>query len=155
MSAAAAGVQPDAFPIPLLRPGTTHLVQPHRRHDPSAPRPGAGELGRDQPDSADDWHAHFRDGAVLADVVPASAARFARAVAMPNLSPPVTATGAALAYRDRILAAAPPGAAFEPLMTLYLTDDTGAGEVRRAAASGRCSGSSFTRPGRRRTPRTG
>ena len=60
----------------------------------------------------DDWHAHFRDGAVLADVVPASAARFARAVAMPNLLPPVTTTGAALAYRDRILAAAPPGAVF-------------------------------------------
>ena len=84
----------------------------------------------------DDWHVHFRDGAVLADVVPASAARFARAVAMPNLSPPVTTTGAALAYRDRILAAAPPGARFEPLMTLYLTDETGADEIRRAAASG-------------------
>ena len=88
----------------------------------------------------DDWHAHFRDGAVLADVTPASAARFARAVAMPNLSPPVTTTGAALAYRDRILAAAPSGASFEPLMTLYLTDDTGAGEIRRAAASGKVLG---------------
>ena len=88
----------------------------------------------------DDWHAHFRDGAVLADVVPASAARFARAVAMPNLLPPVTTTGAALAYRDRILAAVPPGAVFEPLMTLYLTDDTGADEIRRATASGRIIG---------------
>ena len=88
----------------------------------------------------DDWHAHFRDGAVLADVVPASAARFARAVAMPNLSPPVTTTAAALAYRDRILAAIPRGASFEPLMTLYLTDDTGADEIRRAAASGRVLG---------------
>ena len=88
----------------------------------------------------DDWHAHFRDGAVLADVVPASAARFARAVAMPNLLPPVTTTGAALAYRDRILAAAPPGASFEPLMTLYLTDDTGADEIRRAAAGGKVIG---------------
>ena len=88
----------------------------------------------------DDWHAHFRDGSVLADVVPASAARFARAVAMPNLSPPVTTTTAALAYRDRILAAVPPGASFEPLMTLYLTDETGAGEIRRAAASGRVIG---------------
>ena len=56
----------------------------------------------------DDWHAHFRDGSILADVVPASAARFGRAVAMPNLSPPVTTTAAALAYRDRILAALPP-----------------------------------------------
>jgi len=87
----------------------------------------------------DDWHAHFRDGAVLADVVPASAARFARAVAMPNLSP-VTTTAAALAYRDRILAAVPADASFEPLMTLYLTDETGAGEIRRAAASGRVLG---------------
>ena len=95
------------------------------------------EVGLIRPD---DWHAHFRDGAVLADVVPASAARFARAVAMPNLLPPVTTTGAALAYRDRILAAAPRGAAFEPLMTLYLTDDTGADEVRRAAASGKVIG---------------
>ena len=88
----------------------------------------------------DDWHAHFRDGAILADVVPASAARFARAVAMPNLSPPVTTTAAALAYRDRILAAVPPGVSFEPLMTLYLTDETGADEIRRAAASGRVLG---------------
>ena len=83
----------------------------------------------------DDWHAHFRDGAVLADVVPAVAARFARAVAMPNLSPPVTTTAQALAYRKRVLAAVPSGASFEPLMTLYLTDETSAGEIRRAAAS--------------------
>ena len=88
----------------------------------------------------DDWHAHFRDGAVLRHVVPASAARFARAVAMPNLVPPVTTTRAALAYRDRILAAVPPGRAFEPLMTLYLTDDTAAEEIRRAAASGKVLG---------------
>ena len=88
----------------------------------------------------DDWHAHFRDGAVLADVVPATVRRFARAVAMPNLSPPVTTTAAALAYRDRILAAVPPGVSFEPLMTLYLTDETGAEEIRRAAASGRVLG---------------
>ena len=88
----------------------------------------------------DDWHAHFRDGAVLADVVPATVRRFARAVVMPNLSPPVTTTAAALAYRDRILAAVPPGAAFEPLMTLYLTDETGAEEIRRAAANGRVLG---------------
>ena len=88
----------------------------------------------------DDWHAHFRDGAVLADVVPASAARFARAVAMPNLVPPVTTTAQALAYRDRILAAAPRGSGFEPLMTLYLTDDTRAEEIRRAAASRRVLG---------------
>ena len=109
---------------------------------------GVHEIGSTPPDALDeirlirpdDWHAHFRDGAVLADVVPASAARFARAVAMPNLSPPVTTTKAALAYRDRILAAAPPGASFEPLMTLYLTDDTGADEIRRAAAGGKVIG---------------
>ena len=88
----------------------------------------------------DDWHAHFRDGAVLADVVPATAARFARAVTMPNLSPPVTTTAHALAYRERVLAAVPPGASFEPLMTLYLTDDTSADEIRRAAACGRVLG---------------
>ena len=88
----------------------------------------------------DDWHAHFRDGAVLADVVPATAARFARAVTMPNLSPPVTTTTHALAYRDRVLAAVPPGVSFEPLMTLYLTDDTSAEEIRRAAASGKVLG---------------
>ena len=92
----------------------------------------------------DDWHAHFRDGAVLADVVPATAARFARAVTMPNLSPPVTTTAQALAYRERVLAAVPPGtspgASFEPLMTLYLTDDTSADEIRRAAASGKVLG---------------
>ena len=94
----------------------------------------------------DDWHAHFRDGAVLADVVPATAARFARAVTMPNLSPPVTTTAQALAYRERVLAAVPvppgtsPGASFEPLMTLYLTDDTSADEIRRASASGKVLG---------------
>ena len=95
------------------------------------------EIGLIRPD---DWHAHFRDGAVLADVVPASAKRFARAVAMPNLASPVTTTAAALAYRERILAAVPPGASFEPLMTLYLTDETGADEIRRAAASRRVLG---------------
>ena len=88
----------------------------------------------------DDWHAHLRDGAVLADIVPASAERFARAVAMPNLAPPVTTTDMALAYRERILAVVPRGASFEPLMTLYLTDGTGADEIRRAAASGRVLG---------------
>ena len=88
----------------------------------------------------DDWHAHLRDGAVLADIVPASTERFARAVAMPNLAPPVTTTDMALAYRERILAVVPRGASFEPLMTLYLTDGTGADEIRRAAASGRVLG---------------
>jgi dihydroorotase len=84
----------------------------------------------------DDWHLHLRDGAALAAVLPFSAARFARAIVMPNLSPAVTTTAQALAYRRRILAALPPGVAFEPLMTLYLTDDTPAAEVERARASG-------------------
>jgi dihydroorotase len=88
----------------------------------------------------DDWHLHLRDGAILAAVLPHTAARFARAVVMPNLVPPVTTTAAALAYRERILAALPEGMRFEPLMTLYLTDNTPAEEIRRAAASGRIIG---------------
>jgi len=88
----------------------------------------------------DDWHLHLRDGAFLAAVLPHTAARFARAVVMPNLSPPVTSTAAALAYRERILAALPAGMNFEPLMTLYLTDNTPAEEIRRARDSGRIVG---------------
>jgi len=84
----------------------------------------------------DDWHLHLRDGAALHAVLPFTAARFARAIVMPNLTPPVTTTEAALAYRGRILAALPPGVQFEPLMTLYLTDTTPAAEVERARASG-------------------
>jgi len=84
----------------------------------------------------DDWHLHLRDGAMLAAVLPFTARRFARAVVMPNLKPPVTTTVAALAYRDRILAALPAGAEFKPLMTLYLTDATPPEEIDRAAASG-------------------
>ena len=84
----------------------------------------------------DDWHLHLRDGAALAAVVPHSARRFGRAIVMPNLRPPVTTTAQAAAYRARILAARPPGCSFEPLMTLYLTDDTPTGEIDRAAASG-------------------
>ncbi|HEY6823206.1 MAG TPA: dihydroorotase [Steroidobacteraceae bacterium] len=84
----------------------------------------------------DDWHLHLRDGAALAAVLPFSAARFARAIVMPNLSPPVTTTAAALAYRERIRAALPAGAQFEPLMTLYLTDRTQAEEIARAKAAG-------------------
>ena len=84
----------------------------------------------------DDWHLHLRDGDMLAAVLPHTAARFARAIVMPNLAPPVTTTAAALAYRDRILAALPQGSDFKPLMTLYLTDNTPADEIRRAKASG-------------------
>jgi dihydroorotase len=84
----------------------------------------------------DDWHLHLRDGAALAAVLPATARQFARAIVMPNLKPPVTTVAQAIAYRDRILAALPAGARFEPLMTLYLTDATPADEIRRARESG-------------------
>ncbi len=84
----------------------------------------------------DDWHVHLRDGAVLADVVPHTARQFARAIVMPNLKPPVTTTAMAAEYRQRILAAVPEGMRFEPLMTLYLTDNTSADEIRRAVDSG-------------------
>ena len=71
----------------------------------------------------DDWHLHLRDGAALAAVLPDTARRFARAIVMPNLKPPVTTVALAAAYRDRILAALPAGMSFTPLMTLYLTDN--------------------------------
>ncbi|MGH8126962.1 MAG: dihydroorotase [Gammaproteobacteria bacterium] len=82
----------------------------------------------------DDFHLHLRDGAALADLVPPVAARFARAIVMPNLAPPITTVAAAAAYRERILAASPGG--FEPLMTLYLTEDTKPGEIDRACEAG-------------------
>jgi dihydroorotase len=84
----------------------------------------------------DDWHLHLRDGPVLADVLPHSARQFARAIVMPNLKPPVTTTAQASAYRDRIISALPSGMAFEPLMTLYLTNNTPPDEIRRAKDSG-------------------
>jgi len=84
----------------------------------------------------DDWHAHFRDGEALKSVAGATARQFARAIVMPNLVPPVTTTRQAKAYRDRILEALPKASAFEPLMTLYLTDETPAAEIERAKESG-------------------
>jgi dihydroorotase len=84
----------------------------------------------------DDWHLHLRDGAAMEAVLPFTAARFARAIVMPNLKPPVTTTEAATQYRARILAALPRGANFTPLMTLYLTDRTAPAEIERAQASG-------------------
>lgn len=84
----------------------------------------------------DDLHLHLRDGEAMRSVLPFTAARFARAVVMPNLRPPVTTTEQALAYRQRILDALPKGMTFEPLMTLYLTDRTDPAEVDRARASG-------------------
>jgi dihydroorotase len=84
----------------------------------------------------DDWHLHLRDGEAMKSVLPDTVRRFARAIVMPNLKPPVTTVAAADAYRQRILAALPPGSAFEPLMTLYLTDNTPPEEIRAARESG-------------------
>ncbi len=87
----------------------------------------------------DDWHLHVRDGAALQSVLPYTARQFARAIVMPNLRPPITTTAQAVAYRDRILAARPTegrGSDFQPLMTLYLTDNTPAAEIEAAKAAG-------------------
>ena len=84
----------------------------------------------------DDWHLHVRDGEPLLTVVPHTAAQFGRAIIMPNLRPPVTTAEQAVAYRERSRAAVPEGVAFEPLMTLYLTDNTPAEEIARAQAAG-------------------
>ena len=84
----------------------------------------------------DDWHLHVRDGAALHTVVPHTAAQFGRAIIMPNLKPPVTTAEQALAYKQRILAAVPQGMSFEPLMTLYLTDNLPPEEIVRARESG-------------------
>jgi len=84
----------------------------------------------------DDWHLHLRDGTALQAVLPYTARQFARAIVMPNLRPPVTTAAAAVAYRERILAARPEGSDFEPLMTLYLTDNLPADEIRRAKEAG-------------------
>lgn len=85
----------------------------------------------------DDWHLHLRDGAVLAHTVPATARQMGRAIIMPNLRPPVVNAEQALAYRERILAQRPEGSGFEPLMTLYLTDNTTPELIAQAAATGK------------------
>src|ERR1700674_5412280 len=95
----------------------------------------------------DDWHLHLRDGAALASVLKDTARKFARAVVMPNLKPPVTTVAAALAYRDRILASLPERSRFEPLMTLYLTDHTAAGEIVKAKQSGLVHAGKYYPPG--------
>ncbi|MHA7818936.1 MAG: dihydroorotase [Erythrobacter sp.] len=84
----------------------------------------------------DDWHLHFRDGEVMRGVVPYTARQFARAIVMPNLTPPVTTATRAAEYRERILAAVPEGLNFTPLMTCYLTDTTDADDLARGAAQG-------------------
>ena len=88
----------------------------------------------------DDFHVHLRDGRAMAAVLADTARRFARAIVMPNLKPPVTTTALALHYRDRILGELPDGVEFEPLMTLYLTDDTPPEEIARAKLSGHVHG---------------
>ena len=84
----------------------------------------------------DDWHLHLRDGTALKAVLPYTVRQFGRAIVMPNLKPPVRSVADAAAYRDRILAALPPGSLFEPLMTLYLTDQTNPKDIIAAKASG-------------------
>jgi dihydroorotase len=116
------------------RPGATRAT--HRKVGNAAVRhfhPMSSSLTLIRPD---DWHLHVRDGAAMAAVVPHTARQFGRAIIMPNLRPPITTTAAALAYRDRIRAAVPPGLDFEPLMTLYLTDLLAADEIRRAREAG-------------------
>ena len=84
----------------------------------------------------DDWHLHFRDGEMMRDVVPYTARQFARAIVMPNLTPPVTDAAGGAAYRERILAAVPEGIEFMPLMTCYLTDNTDPDDLARGAEEG-------------------
>lgn len=98
---------------------------------PGAPRPAPLTIRR-----PDDWHVHFRDGAMMQTVVPYTARQFGRAIAMPNLVPPVTTAAEAMAYRDRIRAAVPDGVTFEPLMVAYLTDGTDPAEISRGHAAG-------------------
>jgi dihydroorotase len=99
----------------------------------NAPQPTPSTLSLTQPD---DWHVHLRDGAALQAVVGHTAAQFARALVMPNLKPPITSTALALAYRQRIMAALPEGASFDPLMSLYLTDSLPPDEIARAKGAG-------------------
>lgn len=101
--------------------------------DSSAPTPQPQELTIRRPD---DWHVHVRDGEMMKAVLPFTVAQFARGIIMPNLTPPVTTVAAAIAYRERILAALPEGADFTPLMTCYLTDNTDPDEIERGYRDG-------------------
>jgi dihydroorotase len=131
---------PNSFPAirifnPVIAMSSPAPVTPNHAAASTSSRPTRA------PDSLtlarpDDWHLHVRDGAMLAAVVPYTARQFGRAIIMPNLKPPVTTTAAALAYRERVVAAVPPGHRFEPLMTLYLTDQTPPDEIERARQSG-------------------
>ena len=140
ITTAAVSANPHLKPlVSFPRPSPQHRVRVHPpRHRPntrasamasSAPQ----ELTITRPD---DWHLHLRDGDVMATVLPHSARHFERAIVMPNLKPPVTTTARAIAYRDEILKALPPGSSFVPLMTLYLTDRTSPEEIKIARKSG-------------------
>lgn len=100
---------------------------------PSTAKPQAQEITLTRPD---DWHLHVRDGVAMQAVVPHTAAQFGRAIIMPNLRPPCSTAAQALAYKARILAAVPKGVQFEPLMTLYLTDNLAPDEIVRAKDAG-------------------
>uniref|UniRef100_A0A453FEI2 dihydroorotase n=1 Tax=Aegilops tauschii subsp. strangulata TaxID=200361 RepID=A0A453FEI2_AEGTS len=124
--------------VSSLRPSPPHRVRVHPpRHRPST---RASAMASSAPQELtitrpDDWHLHLRDGDVMATVLPHSARHFERAIVMPNLKPPVTTTARAIAYRDEILKALPPGSSFVPLMTLYLTDSTSPEEIKVARKS--------------------
>lgn len=107
-----------------------------RRCSPAAYNCGMNEITEITIVQPDDWHLHLRDGAALKAVLPHTARQFARAIVMPNLKPPIRTVDEAAAYRERILDATPIGSGFEPLMTLYLTNNTSPDEIERAAASG-------------------
>lgn len=121
--------------LPLDRRRAQHFIKRETSHQLKT-RENTGmtqELTITQPD---DWHLHVRDGAALNTVVPHTAKEFARAIIMPNLKPPVTTAAQASAYKQRILQAVPKGLSFEPLMTLYLTDNLPADEIARAKEAG-------------------
>src|SRR3954447_18530517 len=120
-------------PGPFQRHDAATLRRCHSMTVPSSARPVGDNSDLELP-RPDDWHVHLRDAPGMADVLAPTARVFARALVMPNLRPPVTTTALAAAYRARILAALPQGSAFEPLMTLYLTDETSPDEIRRAKA---------------------
>jgi len=123
-------VNTRASPI-SAHPSASRLIRPAK--DVNGPVLAMKQLTLIQPD---DWHLHLRDGEALPFTVATSARTFKRAIVMPNLKPPVTTTEQAIAYRQRILDAAPAGSDFEPLMTLYLTDTTSTEEIQKAKNSG-------------------
>ncbi|KAJ6824334.1 dihydroorotase, mitochondrial [Iris pallida] len=115
----------SSFSGPVITPASKPIIR--------KPTAASMELKLTKPD---DWHLHLRDGDLLQAVLPHTASSFGRAIVMPNLKPPITTTAAAVAYRDSILGALPTGSGFDPLMTLYLTDNTSPEEIELARRSG-------------------